>query len=259
MFIRRKWKTTQSLEQTARMIGRDKWWTPRDYMPRLRRETLDRRLPSRFCQHPTPANLHRPPSLRPGSRLAAAPPPRLRQSTARSRPPVHASLDYIPCRCYSRRRRSPAGPTAMTADAFPSPAAPKKRGPKTPRARPALDERQAHGLRARKFGILPEEDQAEWAQHLEELRVLRAGRRHRGQAGRGARGGDVEGDPRRPRRRGDERDPAFGPGRSHGTDLQEPRHAVSLNTAIRYTTAAAMATQRAQRPSSPIARPGATD
>ena len=37
------------------------------------------------------------------------------------------------------------------------------------------------------------------------------------------------------------------PGRSHGTDLQEPEHARSLGTAIRYMTAAGMATQRAQR------------
>ena len=54
--------------------------------------------------------------------------------------------------------------------------------------------------------------------------------------------GDVEGDPRRPgrvRRAG--RDPAAGRGRSHGGDLQEPRHAASLSTAIRYQTAAGMA------------------
>ena len=36
-------------------------------------------------------------------------------------------------------------------------------------------------------------------------------------------------------------------GRSCGTDLQEPEHARSLGTAIRYMTAAGMATQRAQR------------
>ena len=36
-------------------------------------------------------------------------------------------------------------------------------------------------------------------------------------------------------------------GRRHGSDLQEPEHARSLSTAIRYLTAAGMATQRAQR------------
>ena len=37
------------------------------------------------------------------------------------------------------------------------------------------------------------------------------------------------------------------PGRCHGTDLHEPAHARSLGTALRYMTAAGMATQRAQR------------
>ena len=36
-------------------------------------------------------------------------------------------------------------------------------------------------------------------------------------------------------------------GRPHAGDLQEPAYALSLNTAIRYLTAASMATQRAQR------------
>ena len=36
-------------------------------------------------------------------------------------------------------------------------------------------------------------------------------------------------------------------GRPHGGDLQEPRYALSLSTAVRYMTAASMATQRAQR------------
>src|SRR4051812_38150447 len=41
--------------------------------------------------------------------------------------------------------------------------------------------------------------------------------------------------------------PPLGPGRPHGGDLQEPKHALSLNTALRYMTAASMPTQRAQR------------
>ena len=41
--------------------------------------------------------------------------------------------------------------------------------------------------------------------------------------------------------------PPCGPGRGHGSDLQEPGHALSLNAALRYLTAASMATQRAQR------------
>ena len=41
--------------------------------------------------------------------------------------------------------------------------------------------------------------------------------------------------------------PPAGPGRSHGTDLADPRHAAALGTAIRYHTAAGMATQRALR------------
>ena len=49
--------------------------------------------------------------------------------------------------------------------------APKKRGPKTPegKARSSMNALK-HGLRARSFGILPEEGQAEWAQHVQDLR-----------------------------------------------------------------------------------------
>jgi hypothetical protein len=41
--------------------------------------------------------------------------------------------------------------------------------------------------------------------------------------------------------------PPRAPGRPHGGDLQEPRHALSLNTALRYLTATSMASQRARR------------
>ena len=133
---------------------------------------------------------------------------------------------------------------------FATPAANSKRGPKTPegKARSAMNARR-HGLRARTFGILPEEDQAEWALHVEELR-----------AGYGpaddtefklveaiaaAMWNEIRAD--RTLAEVMATIPPLAPGRPHGSDLQEPRHALSLNTAIRYMTAASMATQRAQR------------
>ncbi len=41
--------------------------------------------------------------------------------------------------------------------------------------------------------------------------------------------------------------PPVARGRSHSTDLQDPRHSAALGTALRYQTAAGMATQRALR------------
>jgi len=41
--------------------------------------------------------------------------------------------------------------------------------------------------------------------------------------------------------------PPAGPGCSHGADMQEPAHGRAMGTAIRYMTAASMASQRAQR------------
>ena len=59
----------------------------------------------------------------------------------------------------------------LPAPASPPRPAPKKRGPKTPegKARSSMNALK-HGLRARTFGILPEEDQAEWAEHVRDLR-----------------------------------------------------------------------------------------
>ena len=128
--------------------------------------------------------------------------------------------------------------------------APKKRGPQTPegKARSSMNALK-HGLRARSFGLLPEESKAEWAQHV----------------------GDLRGS-YRPRDAAEEKlvtaiatamwleiradrtlvetmaeIPPAAPGRSHGTDLQDARHAAALGTALRYQTAAGMATQRAMR------------
>ena len=114
---------------------------------------------------------------------------------------------------------SPAPPTSRTARhdraaaALASPEGPKKRGPNTPegKARSSMNALK-HGLRARAFGILPEEDKAEWAEHVRDLRAgLRPGRRRRGEAGDRDRGRDVERDPRRP-----------DPGRDHGRDPALP-------------------------------------
>ena len=126
----------------------------------------------------------------------------------------------------------------------------KKRGPKTPagKARSAMNARK-HGLRARAFGLLPEDDPAEWTRHVQDLeagygpvdavetklvdaiavamwRELRADRFE----------AEVLTDiaPRCA-------------GRSHGSDLQVPDHAAALATALRCQGSAAMATRRAMR------------
>ncbi len=106
-----------------------------------------------------------------------------------------------------------------------------------------------HGLRAREFGLLPEESQTEWAEHLADLRrsldpvdaaeeklvtALAVAMWNEIRADRSLVETMAEIPPKRP-------------GRSHGTDLHEPEHARSLGTALRYMTAAGMATQRAHR------------
>jgi hypothetical protein len=93
---------------------------------------------------------------------------------------------------------------------------------------------------------LPEEDPAEWALHLADLRAaLRPQDAYEEKLvaalaaamWREVRADRVECDVMA------EIPPL--PNRSHGGDLQEPRHAASLTTAIRYQTAAGMAAQRA--------------
>jgi hypothetical protein len=143
--------------------------------------------------------------------------------------------------------------TAAVALALPAtdlPAAPRKRGPKTPegKARSRMNALK-HGLRARGFGILPEESQAEWAEHLADLRhslapedpaeeklvtALAVAMWNEIRADRTLVETMAEIPPKRP-------------GHSHGTDLHDPAHARSMTTALRYMTAAGMATQRAQR------------
>jgi hypothetical protein len=124
---------------------------------------------------------------------------------------------------------------------------PGRRGPKTPegKARSAMNAVR-HGLRSRGFALLPEEDLAEWAEHLAELRrdlgpvdpteeklvaalavamwkEIRADRTEAGVLTRMTDEGAL------------------------GRDLGDKRNALSLGTAIRYGTAAGMATQRAHR------------
>ena len=135
----------------------------------------------------------------------------------------------------------------MTVHVPADPPAPRKRGPQTPegKARSAMNALK-HGLRARGFALVPEEDPAEWAEHLADLRrclaptdateeklvtalavaMWKEVRADRAEAGAFTRMTD---------------DPSL------GRDLGEKRNALSLGTAIRYATAAGMATQRAQR------------
>ena len=128
--------------------------------------------------------------------------------------------------------------------------APKKRGPSTPegKARSAMNARR-HGLRAQTFALLPEEDQAEWGRHLEELRQgyapTDAVELKLVEAIAAAMWNEIRAD--RTLAEVMVAIPPLAEGRPHGGDLQEPRHALSMNTAIRYLTAASMATQRAQR------------
>ena len=125
-----------------------------------------------------------------------------------------------------------------------------KRGPNTPegKARSAMNAVR-HGLRARAFGILPEEDKTAWAEHIRDLRAgygpVDAAEEKLVTAIAVAMWNEIRADRILVETMAEI--PPCRPGRSHGTNLQQPRHARSLNTALRYLTAASMATQRAQR------------
>ncbi|MFO1048323.1 MAG: hypothetical protein U1E52_10545 [Geminicoccaceae bacterium] len=122
--------------------------------------------------------------------------------------------------------------------AFSAPGKPGDPRPPTP----------APGLRARAFGLLPEEEPADWVRHLAEVHAgLRPGDPFEEQLSTAVavalwleiRADRVECDvmaeigPR--------------PERHHGSDLQERHHAAALGAAIRYRAAAGMAVLRAQR------------
>jgi hypothetical protein len=127
------------------------------------------------------------------------------------------------------------------------PASPRKRGPATPegKARSAMNALK-HGLRARCFVLLPEEDPAEWAEHLADLRRCLAPEDEAEEkllsALAVAMWNEIRAD-----RSGAEVLTAIPLDSSHGRDLKDARNRLSLGTAIRYASAAGMATQRAQR------------
>ena len=106
-----------------------------------------------------------------------------------------------------------------------------------------------HGLRARSFGLLPEESKAEWAEHMGDLRSSYRPRDGAEEklvtALAAAMWLEIRADRTLVETMAEI--PPVARGRSHGTDLQDPRHAAALGTALRYQTAAGMATQRALR------------
>jgi hypothetical protein len=123
-------------------------------------------------------------------------------------------------------------------------------GPRTPagKARSARNATK-HGLRARDFALSPDEDPAEWALHLATCEQgygpVDPHERNLVCAIAAAMWNEVRAD--RAMAEVMAHIPPIGPGVSHGPDAQEPAHALSLSTAVRYQTAAGTATQRAQR------------
>jgi hypothetical protein len=106
-----------------------------------------------------------------------------------------------------------------------------------------------HGLRARSFSLLPEESAAEWAEHMADLRrcygPVDAAEEKLVAAIAVAMWNEIRAD--RTLSETMAAIPPAGPGCSHGADMQEPAHGRAMGTAIRYMTAASMASRRAQR------------
>ena len=127
---------------------------------------------------------------------------------------------------------------------------PKKRGPNTPEGK-ARSSRNAlkHGLRARDFVLLPEEDPQEWSQHVQDLehgyRPVDATERKLVDAIAVAMWKEIRADRFEAEVLTDI--PPRSKDRSHGSDLQVPDHAAALTTAIRYQGSAGMAARRAVR------------
>lgn len=123
-------------------------------------------------------------------------------------------------------------------------------GPRTPegKARAAQNARK-HGLRARDFGLAPDEDPHDWGLHVQ---VCEEGYGPEDAHERGlvhaiaaAMWNEIRAD--RMMAEVMARIPPAAAGHSFGNDTAEPGQALSLGTAIRYQTAAGMAMQRAQR------------
>ena len=127
---------------------------------------------------------------------------------------------------------------------------PKKRGPKTPEGK-ARSSRNAlkHGLRARDFVLLPEEDPEEWTQHVLDLEQgygpVDATEQKLVDAIAVAMWKEIRADRFEAEVLTDI--PPRSKDRSHGSDLQVPDHAAALTTAIRYQGSAGMAARRAVR------------
>jgi hypothetical protein len=120
-------------------------------------------------------------------------------------------------------------------DAAPADApARKKRGPNTPegKARSAMDALK-QGLRAREFGLLPEEGQPDWTEHVADLRAgygpVDATEEKLVTAIAVAMWNEIRAD--RTLAETMAEIPPCRPGRSHGTDLHDPAHGRSLGTA----------------------------
>ena len=129
-------------------------------------------------------------------------------------------------------------------------ATPKKRGPNTPegKARSAMNALK-HGLRARDFVLLPEEDPQEWTQHVLDLEEgygpVDATERKLVDAIAVAMWKEIRADRFEAEVLTDI--PPRSKDRSHGSDLQVPDHAAALTTAIRYQGSAGMGARRAVR------------